>query len=48
LDLLLIPSFVATMLFHYAGKILWPLDYQARYPKRKPPVVDPSSPAACC
>lgn len=34
LNLVLIPAFVAMVLFHYAGKILWPLNYQARYPKR--------------
>jgi hypothetical protein len=33
-DLALIPSVVAMALFYYAGKILWPLGYQARYPKR--------------
>lgn len=33
-DLLLLPAFVAMPIFHFAGKILWPLDYQSRYPKR--------------
>jgi len=35
LSLMLIPALVAMVLFHYAGKILWSLDYQARYPKRR-------------
>lgn len=26
-------SIMAAVVFHYAGKILWPLGYQARYPK---------------
>lgn len=33
-NLMLIPAFVAMVLFHHAGTILWPLNYQTRFPKR--------------